>query len=218
MQVFSDLSFLFFSSTFFNKAGTSETKADDSDHDNTNQGLLEQKVCKECIRLSNGAAVLDTQVVLGDTECTQEDQVTEFIQPTPSIDNISESQSSFQTSWINDIIGQNETEEDRRELTWAKGPFRDKINASKICTVTCVTLQNFEVKERKSVHLQRRPVYPRRHLPERKGTNKWHNFHLFKVYITSVGILNVCSLWILLRKIVIYLVGRKCRLHGLFSC
>ena len=39
-----------------------------------------------------------------------------------------------------------------------------------------------------------------------------------KVYITSVGILNVCNLWILLRKIVIYLVGRKCRLHGLFSC
>ena len=40
----------------------------------------------------------------------------------------------------------------------------------------------------------------------------------FKVHITSVGILNVCNLWILLRKIVIYLVGRKCRLHGLFSC
>ena len=35
-----------------------------------------------------------------------------------------------------------------------------------------------------------------------------------KVYITSVGILNVCNLWILLRKIVIYLVGRKCHLHG----
>ena len=40
----------------------------------------------------------------------------------------------------------------------------------------------------------------------------------FKVHITSVGILNVCNLWILLRKIVIYLVGRKCRLHGLFRC
>ena len=39
-----------------------------------------------------------------------------------------------------------------------------------------------------------------------------------KVYITSVGILNVCNLWILLRKIVIYLAGRKRRLHGLFSC
>ena len=42
--------------------------------------------------------------------------------------------------------------------------------------------------------------------------------NVFKVHITSVGILNVCNLWILLRKIVIYLVGRKCRLHGLFSC
>ena len=39
-----------------------------------------------------------------------------------------------------------------------------------------------------------------------------------KVYITSVGILNVRNLWILLRKIVIYLVGQKCRLHGLFRC
>ena len=29
---------------------------------------------------------------------------------------------------------------------------------------------------------------------------------IFKVYITSVGILNVCNLWILLRKIAIYLV------------
>ena len=37
-----------------------------------------------------------------------------------------------------------------------------------------------------------------------------------KVYITSVGVLNVCNLWILLKKIVIYLVGRKCRLHVLF--
>ena len=41
--------------------------------------------------------------------------------------------------------------------------------------------------------------------------------HFVKVYITSVGILNVCNLWILLRKIVIYLVGQKCRLHGLFN-
>ena len=39
----------------------------------------------------------------------------------------------------------------------------------------------------------------------------------FKVHITSVGTLNVCNLWILLRKIVIYLVGRKCRLHVLFA-
>ena len=43
-------------------------------------------------------------------------------------------------------------------------------------------------------------------------------FFLIKAHITSVGILNVCNLWILLRKIVIYLVGRKCRLHGLCSC
>ena len=34
--------------------------------------------------------------------------------------------------------------------------------------------------------------------------------------ITSGGILNICNLWILLRKIVIYLVGRKCHLRGLF--
>ena len=40
----------------------------------------------------------------------------------------------------------------------------------------------------------------------------------FKVHITSVGTLNVCYLWILLRKIVIYLVGRKCRLHVFFRC
>ena len=42
--------------------------------------------------------------------------------------------------------------------------------------------------------------------------------HSFKVRITSMGILNICNLWILLRKIVIYLVGRKCHLHGLFRC
>ena len=30
-----------------------------------------------------------------------------------------------------------------------------------------------------------------------------------------MGILNICNLWILLRKIVIYLVGRKCHLHGI---
>ena len=39
-----------------------------------------------------------------------------------------------------------------------------------------------------------------------------------KVHITSMGILNICNLWILLRKIVIYLVGRKCHLHALFCC
>ena len=33
-----------------------------------------------------------------------------------------------------------------------------------------------------------------------------------------MGILNICNLWILLRKIVIYLVGRKCHLHGMFRC
>ena len=33
----------------------------------------------------------------------------------------------------------------------------------------------------------------------------------------SMGILNICNLWILLRKIVIYLVGRKCHLHGRFA-
>ena len=38
----------------------------------------------------------------------------------------------------------------------------------------------------------------------------------FKVPVTSMRILNICNLWILLRKIVIYLVGRKCHLHGLF--
>ena len=31
-----------------------------------------------------------------------------------------------------------------------------------------------------------------------------------------MGISNICNLWILLRKIVIYLVGRKCHLYGLF--
>ena len=38
-----------------------------------------------------------------------------------------------------------------------------------------------------------------------------------KVHIKSIGILNICNLWILLRKILIYLVGRKCHLHGLFA-
>ena len=41
-------------------------------------------------------------------------------------------------------------------------------------------------------------------------------YFYIKVRITSMGILNICNLWILLRKIVIYLVGRKCHLHGLF--
>ena len=39
-----------------------------------------------------------------------------------------------------------------------------------------------------------------------------------KVATTSMGILNICNLWILLGKIVIYPVGRKCHLHGLFCC
>ena len=38
-----------------------------------------------------------------------------------------------------------------------------------------------------------------------------------EVRITSVGILNICNLWILLRKIVIYLVGRKCHLHDVIA-
>ena len=37
------------------------------------------------------------------------------------------------------------------------------------------------------------------------------------MHITSVGTLNLCNLWILLRKIVIYLVGRKCRPSCIFS-
>ena len=40
--------------------------------------------------------------------------------------------------------------------------------------------------------------------------------HLLKVPITSVGILHICNLWILLKKIVIYLVGRKFHLDRLF--
>ena len=35
-------------------------------------------------------------------------------------------------------------------------------------------------------------------------------------YVMSVGIWYICNLWILLRKIVIYLVGRKFHLHRLF--
>ena len=38
------------------------------------------------------------------------------------------------------------------------------------------------------------------------------------VRISCLGILHICNLWILLRKIVIYLVGRKCYLRGLFCC
>ena len=37
-----------------------------------------------------------------------------------------------------------------------------------------------------------------------------------KVCITAVGILNICNLWILQRKIVVFLVGRKRHLHGRF--
>ena len=40
---------------------------------------------------------------------------------------------------------------------------------------------------------------------------------IFKVPIWSMGIFNICTLWILLRKIVIYLVGWKFHLHKLFS-
>ena len=40
----------------------------------------------------------------------------------------------------------------------------------------------------------------------------------FKVPISSMWILSICNLWILLRKIVIYIVGRKCLLHGRFCC
>ena len=41
---------------------------------------------------------------------------------------------------------------------------------------------------------------------------------IFKVHIRFMGILNICNLWILLRKILIYLVGRKCHIHGLCCC
>ena len=37
-----------------------------------------------------------------------------------------------------------------------------------------------------------------------------------KVPISCLEILHICNLWILLRKIVIYLVGRKFYLRGLF--
>ena len=40
-------------------------------------------------------------------------------------------------------------------------------------------------------------------------------FRDVKVPITSVGILHICKLWILLKKIVIYLVGRKFHLRSL---
>ena len=43
-------------------------------------------------------------------------------------------------------------------------------------------------------------------------------FATFKVPLTSVEILQICNLWILLRKIVIFLVGRKFHLHRLFCC
>ena len=39
-----------------------------------------------------------------------------------------------------------------------------------------------------------------------------------KVPISCLGILHICNLWILLRKIVIYLVDQKCYLRGLFCC
>ena len=35
--------------------------------------------------------------------------------------------------------------------------------------------------------------------------------------ITSVAILHICNLWILLKKIEIYLIGRKFHLHRLFA-
>ena len=38
-----------------------------------------------------------------------------------------------------------------------------------------------------------------------------------KVPISCLGILHICNLWTLLRKIVIYLVGRKCYLRGFFA-
>ena len=37
-----------------------------------------------------------------------------------------------------------------------------------------------------------------------------------KVPISCLGILHICNLWIRLRTIVIYLVGRKCYLRGRF--
>ena len=39
-----------------------------------------------------------------------------------------------------------------------------------------------------------------------------------KVPLTPKCFLNICNLWILLRKIVMYLVGRKFHLHRLFYC
>ena len=48
----------------------------------------------------------------------------------------------------------------------------------------------------------------------------WHTYthtYKFKVPISCLGILRICNLWILLRKIVIYLVGRKFYLRGFLT-
>ena len=44
------------------------------------------------------------------------------------------------------------------------------------------------------------------------------NEHSFKVPITSVGILHICNLWIPLKKIVKYLVGRNFIFVDFFPC
>ena len=49
-------------------------------------------------------------------------------------------------------------------------------------------------------------------------TGMYYLLYYFKVPISCLGILHICNLWILLRKIVIYLVGRKFYLRGLFCC
>ena len=59
------------------------------------------------------------------------------------------------------------------------------------------------------------PTNQKRHDPPPPKKKIQLNFAIFKVPISCVGILHICNLWILLRKIVIYLVGRKFYLRGL---
>ena len=57
------------------------------------------------------------------------------------------------------------------------------------------------------------------------GTCTFHSHGQFKSYgltvkvpISCLGILHICNLWILLRKIVLYFVGRKFYLRGFVCC
>ena len=76
------------------------------------------------------------------------------------------------------------------------------INVNSITLVICFYIIYFKI--------------VKRHWAKRKWRYINVYYYYYYIIISCLGILHICNLWILLRKIVIYLVGRKFYLRGRF--